>query len=134
MLLFNNKSVYPFPVAHSLNPYHAEICVEWVCSAGWLFYAFFNVLFFLFRAKHQIIFLPNKQNLEENFHQHLLREYFPSSMLKIKLCTSRHTTAAKFKDESLVCYFELIVCVCIDVCVTVNIFAVMTRRFPVDLG
>ena len=29
----------------------------------------FNAIFFELRAKHQIIFLPNKQNLEEYFNR-----------------------------------------------------------------
>ena len=31
---------------------------------------FFVMSFFEFRAKQQIILLPNKHNLEEYFHQH----------------------------------------------------------------
>ena len=30
---------------------------------------FFNPIAFEFRANHQIIFLPNKKNLEEYFHR-----------------------------------------------------------------
>ena len=60
---------------------------------------------------------------------------FPSSMLKIDLCTSRRTQLQQtFIDECLFCYFELSLFVCIDVLRRCNIFAVMTRRFPVHLG
>ena len=37
-----------------------------------IFMLLFLMLFFEFRAKHQIIFLPNKQNLEEYFHRQYL--------------------------------------------------------------
>ena len=50
-------------------------------------YYFFEVI-----VKTQIIFLPNKQKLEKYFRrQHIQHEYFPSSILKINLCTSRRT-------------------------------------------
>ena len=48
---------------------------------------FLMLFFFEFRAKYQIIFLPNQQNLEEYFH----RGYLPSSILMVNLCTSRRT-------------------------------------------
>ena len=42
----------------------------WVCVwGGRYFCVLFKCYFFEFRAKHQIIFLPNKQNLEEKFHR-----------------------------------------------------------------
>ena len=36
---------------------------------GLFYVVVFNAIFFEFRARHQIIFLSNKQNLEEYFHQ-----------------------------------------------------------------
>ena len=38
-------------------------------GAGGYFYDVVLMLFFEFRVEHQIIFLPNKQNLEEYFHR-----------------------------------------------------------------
>ena len=36
-------------------------------QGGYFYVVVFNFIFFEYRAKHQIIFLPNKQNLEEYF-------------------------------------------------------------------
>ena len=84
--------MYPFPVAKILKPYHAtflfvlRVRVEKGATFMLLFFAM--LFFFEFRVK----FFPNKQSLEDYFHrQHILREYFPSSMLKINMCTSRRT-------------------------------------------
>ena len=53
----------------------------------------FIILFFSkSELKTQIIFLPNKQNLEKIFPSTTyLSRIFPSSTLKINLCTSRRT-------------------------------------------
>ena len=76
-----------------------------------LFCCCFNA-FFTFRAKHQIIFLPNKQEFGRIFSSTtFIREYFPSSILKINLCTSRRIQL----QQCLFCYFELIMFVCIDI-------------------
>ena len=73
-----------------------------------------------------------KNNFIDNIYNAI---FFPSSMLKIDLCTSRRTQLQQtFTDECLFCYFELILFVCIDFLRRCNIFAVMTRRFPVHLG
>ena len=57
----------------TLSMLNFSVCV---CVGGgggggrWvLFLLLFLLLFFEFRAKHQIVFLPNKQNLEEYFHR-----------------------------------------------------------------
>ena len=41
------------------------VCVGQGEGAGGYFLLLFLMLFFEFKAKYQIIFLPNKQNLEE---------------------------------------------------------------------
>ena len=50
-----------------------SMCVGGGGGGRWLFFfvvvVAFNA-FFEFRAKHKIVFLPNKQNLEEYFHRH----------------------------------------------------------------
>ena len=57
-----------------------------------LLFFFINTIFSKSELKTQIVFLPNKQNLEKYFHrQHILLDYFPSSILRITLCTSRRT-------------------------------------------
>ena len=53
---------------------------------------FYNTIFSKADLKTQIIFLPSKQDLEKYFNrQHILHKYFPSSILKINLCTRRRT-------------------------------------------
>ena len=70
------------------------LCVGKVGCFGWGFCVFFYIIPFIQKAdlKIQIIFLPSKHNLEKYFYrQHILHKYFPSSILKINLCTSRRT-------------------------------------------
>ena len=63
-------------------------CFGW----GFLRVSFYNTIFSKTDLKTQTIFLPSKQNFEKYFHrQHILHKYFPSSILKINLCTSRRT-------------------------------------------
>ena len=84
VLLFYKRYVYPFPVILLLNPKHAEFKCVHVCVCVWgggggghFLLLLFLMFFFEFRAKRQIVFLANKQNLEEYFHrQHFKCEYF----------------------------------------------------------
>ena len=50
----------------------------------------FNAIYFKFRAKHQIIFLPNKQNFGRIFSSTtFLTRICSYSILYVNLCTSR---------------------------------------------
>ena len=63
------------------------------------------------------------------------REYFQSSILKINQCTSKRTQLQQSLEMSV--YFVFLGSFCLLAlmfCAIVNIFAVMTRRFPVHLG
>ena len=94
------------------------LCVGKVGCFGWFVFCvfFYDTIFSKADLKTQIIFLPSKQNLEKYFHrQHILHKYFPSSILKINLCTSKRTILQQ-RDKGLFCYFALIFfSVCIDI-------------------
>ena len=48
VVLFHKRSVYPFPVAQILNPYHAKFeLVLVVCREGGLFWVVFLFVFFI---------------------------------------------------------------------------------------
>ena len=98
---------------------------------------FCNAIFFEFRAKHQTIFCQTNiiwKNISiDNIYN--VREYFPSSILKINLCTSKRTQLQQSLEMSV--YFVIFSSLCLLAlmfCTIDNIFAVMTRRFPVHLG
>ena len=71
VLLFHKRFMYPFHMVQILDPLcWILICVVCV-GKGAVFMLLIFVMYFLFevRAKNQIIFLPNKQNLADYFHQ-----------------------------------------------------------------
>ena len=98
---------------------------------------FFVMLFFEFRAKHQTIFCQTNIIWKNIFIDNIYnaREYFQSSILKINLCTSKRTQLQQSLEMSV--YFVFLSSFCLLAlmfCAIVNIFVVMTRRFPVHLG
>ena len=100
-----------------------------------LFFVMF--FFFEFRAKHQTIFCQTNIIWKNIFIDNIYnaREYFPSSILKINLCTSKRTQLQHSLEMSV--YFVILSSFCLFAlmfCVVANIFAVMTRRFPVHLS
>ena len=83
------------------------------------FLCFYNTIFSKADLKTQIIFLPSKQNLEKYFNrQHILHKYFPSSILKINLCTSRRTQLQQSFEIRGMIFFSFV----LIFCVAVNIF------------
>ena len=67
------KDLNPSPVAQILKiMLNFNLCCVCFQKGAIFMLLFFVILFFEFRAKHEIILLPNKQNLEEYFHrQHM---------------------------------------------------------------
>ena len=81
------------------------------------------------RAKKQIIFLPNKQIWKNVFINNISStNIFPSSILKINLCTSRRTQLQQCLE--MMVYFELILFVYIDVLRRCQHFFSHVATFP----
>ena len=110
--MFHKRSVYPFPVTQIFNLYHAKFYLMLVvCREG--FDGFFKYCSFEVTAKKPKSFSCQTNRIcKKYFHrQHILHEYFPSSMLKINLCTSRRTQL----QQSLEMSVSLIFSFCIDI-------------------
>ena len=100
---------------------------------GWVFVCvFYKSIFPKADLKTQIIFLPSKQNLEKYFNrQHILHKYFPSSILKINLCTSRRTQLQQsFEIRVLLLFCVDYFFVCIDILRRCQHFFSHVATFP----